>query len=141
MISIGKLSYCAKERNRRSLFVLPLIAIIIFIPMGTLAGVLNTLCANDLTSSSVSEATTLEFMNWYCKSEDAGVVRVIVGSILPPILLTLWETFIMSFWITLSRPSANDSRFVIKDGSAIHQVLLSVGFFEYIPRYCFWVCV
>ena len=86
-----------KERNRRSLFVLPLIAIIIFIPMGTLAGVLNTLCANDVTSSSASEATTLEFMNWYCKSEDAGVVRVIVGSILPPILLTLWETFIMSF--------------------------------------------
>jgi len=86
-----------KERNRRSLFVLPLIAIIIFIPMGTLAGVLNTLCANDIASSSVSEATTLEFMNWYCKSKDARAVRVIVGSILPPILLTLWETFIMSF--------------------------------------------
>jgi len=86
-----------KERNRRSLFVLPLIAIIIFIPMGTLAGVLSTLCANDITSSSVSDATTLDFMDWYCKSKDATAVRVIIGSILPPILLTLWETFIMSF--------------------------------------------
>ena len=86
-----------KERNRRSLFVLPLIVIIIFIPMGTFAGVLNTLCANDISSSSVSEATTLEFMNWYCKSKDARIIKIIVGSILPPILLTLWETFIMSF--------------------------------------------
>ena len=71
-----------KERNRRSLFVLPLIAIIIFIPMGTLAGVLSTLCANDITSSSVSDATTLDFMDWYCKSKDATAVRVIIGSIL-----------------------------------------------------------
>ena len=109
-----------KERNRRSLFVLPLIAIIIFIPMGTLAGVLNTLCANDLTSSSVSEATTLEFMN--------GIARAKMqnhknnrGIDFTANLTHFMGDIHHEFWVTLSRPSTNDSRFVIKNGSAIHK--------------------
>ena len=39
------------------------------------------------------------FLEWYCDNEEVAGLRLLVSGILPPILLTLWEVFAVSFFL------------------------------------------
>jgi hypothetical protein len=81
-----------RQREIRSALVFPLILGIIFIPTGTFTGVMSSLCVSNQFGADRSSA-----LDWYCSSNSARLLRIIVQGILPPILLTLWETFVVSF--------------------------------------------
>jgi hypothetical protein len=81
-----------RQRELRAFLIFPLILTIILIPTGTFTGVMSSLCVANQFGTERSEA-----LDWYCSSDSARLLRVVVQGILPPILLTLWETFIISF--------------------------------------------
>ena len=55
-------------------------------------GVMSSLCVANQFGAKQNEA-----LSWYCSSDAARFLRILVQGILPPILLTLWETFVVSF--------------------------------------------
>ena len=80
------------ERKFRAVVIFPLILAVILIPTGMFAGILSSLCvANQFGAKQSSN------LNWYCTNDSAKYLRVVVQGILPPILLTVWETFVVSF--------------------------------------------
>ena len=81
-----------RQREIRAAMVFPLILGIIFIPTGTFTGVMSSLCVSNQFGTDRNVALT-----WYCSDNSARLLRVVVQGILPPILLTLWETFVVSF--------------------------------------------
>ena len=59
----------------------------ILIPTGMFTGVMSSLCVANQFGAKQNEA-----LSWYCSSDAARFLRILVQGILPPILLTLWET-------------------------------------------------
>lgn len=80
------------QREVRSLLMFPLILAVILIPTGMFTGVMSSLCVANQFGAKQNEA-----LSWYCTSDAARFLRILVQGILPPILLTLWETFVVSF--------------------------------------------
>jgi len=81
-----------RQRELRSLLMFPLILAVILIPTGMFTGVMSSLCVANQFGAKQNEA-----LSWYCSSDAARFLRILVQGILPPILLTLWETFVVSF--------------------------------------------
>ena len=81
-----------RQREFRSAVIFPFILAIILIPTGMFTGVMSSLCVANQFGAKQSSA-----LEWYCSNDRARYLRILVQGILPPILLTLWETFIISF--------------------------------------------
>ena len=47
------------------------------------------------------------FLEWYCDNKEVEGLRLLVSGILPPILLTLWEVFAVSFFLLYLVQSQN----------------------------------
>lgn len=81
-----------RQREIRSMVIFPLILTIILIPTGMFTGVMSSLCVANQFGANHNDG-----LKWYCSSDSARYLRILVQGILPPILLTLWETFVVSF--------------------------------------------
>ncbi|BDA42606.1 probable CSC1-like protein ERD4 at C-terminar half [Coccomyxa sp. Obi] len=79
-----------RERELREILVLPLIVGIMLVPIGLFSGAVAqatvAICGNTSTSNVL-------YSEWYCKRKSIG--RSIITSILPTILLMLWQNLIM----------------------------------------------
>jgi DNA-directed RNA polymerase III subunit RPC2 len=82
------LLYRRHQSLTRIAFISPLIAFILLFPSGIFTVGIASACMGDVPSS----------LDWYC-SEDAKGFKIFVSGLLPPILLTLWEVFVVSFFL------------------------------------------
>ena len=84
--------YRRNQSMRRVFFIMPMIILLILFPSGIFTVGISMAC-------NVEPPSGLRgFLNWYC-SEEAVVFQSIVSGLLPPILLTLWEVFVVSFFM------------------------------------------
>ena len=84
------------EDNRvNAVMAWPLILALIFFPTGMFATIVTSVCQ---VQSDTQSADITGFLDWYC-SEDAKVYAGLISGVLPPILLTLWEVFVISFYM------------------------------------------
>ena len=82
------LLYRRHQSLTRIALISPLIAFILLFPSGIFTVGIASACMGDVPSS----------LDWYC-SEDAAGFKIFVSGLLPPILLTLWEVFVVSFFL------------------------------------------
>ena len=78
----------------RFLFVYPAIFILILTPSTLIATMITSACTLKAPSDSMEK-----FLEWYCDEKEVEGLRLLVSGILPPILLTLWEVFAVSFFL------------------------------------------
>ena len=78
----------------RFVFVYPAIVILILTPSTLVATMITSACTLKAPSDN-----TESFLEWYCDNEEVAGLRLLVSGILPPILLTLWEVFAVSFFL------------------------------------------
>ena len=84
--------YRRNQSMRRVFFIMPMIILLILFPSGIFTVGISMAC-------NVEPPSGLRgFLTWYC-SEEAVVFQSIVSGLLPPILLTLWEVFVVSFFM------------------------------------------
>ena len=82
------LLYRRHQSLYRIFLISPLIAFILLFPSGIFTVGIASACVGDVPTS----------LDWYC-SEDAEGFKIFVSGLLPPILLTLWEVFVVSFFL------------------------------------------
>lgn len=78
----------------RFMFVYPAIVILILTPSTLVATMITSACTLKAPSDSIES-----FLEWYCDNKEVEGLRLLVSGILPPILLTLWEVFAVSFFL------------------------------------------
>ena len=78
----------------RFMFVYPAIVILILTPSTLVATMITSACTLQAPSDSIET-----FLEWYCDNKEVEGLRLLVSGILPPILLTLWEVFAVSFFL------------------------------------------
>ena len=84
--------YRRNQSMRRVFLIMPMIILLILFPSGIFTVGISMAC-------NVEPPSGLRgFLTWYC-SEEAVVFQSIVSGLLPPILLTLWEVFVVSFFM------------------------------------------
>ena len=83
------------ENRSRALTVWPLILLVMLFPTGMFATAVTSVCQVRQTDSRLGGG---EFFDWYC-SDDARVYAALISGVLPPVLLTLWEVFVISFYM------------------------------------------
>ena len=83
------LLYRRHQSTYRIFLISPLIAFILLFPSGIFTVGVASACVGDARPSS---------LDWYC-SEDAEGFKIFISGLLPPILLTLWEVFVVSFFL------------------------------------------
>jgi len=84
------------EDNRvNAMMAWPFILTLIFFPTGMFATIVTSVCQ---VQSDSSTADITGFLDWYC-SDDAKVYAGLISGVLPPVLLTLWEVFVISFYM------------------------------------------
>ncbi|CAK0783273.1 hypothetical protein CVIRNUC_006472 [Coccomyxa viridis] len=83
------------QRTLREAMVLPLIIIVMLVPLGlftgTLAQATSAICGGSDTGRN-SKLAVLR-TSWYC--EDGSLIRPLITSLLPSLLLTTWQSLIM----------------------------------------------
>jgi hypothetical protein len=83
------LLYRRHQSLYRIFLISPLIAFILLFPSGIFTVGIASACVGEDVPTS---------LDWYC-SEDAKGFQIFVSGLLPPILLTLWEVFVVSFFL------------------------------------------
>jgi len=84
------------DDNRiNAIMVWPIILLIMLFPTGMFATIVTSVCQ---VESDTNSRYLNSFLSWYCSSE-ARIYRGLISGVLPPILLTLWEVFVISFYM------------------------------------------
>ena len=86
------LLYRRPQSLRRIFLISPVIILVILFPSGIFTVGIASACVVEPPNGLKS------FLSWYC-SDEAVVFNTLISGILPPILLTLWEVFVVSFFI------------------------------------------
>lgn len=86
------LLYRSSDAKWRILLVTPVIVLLILFPSGIFTVGIASACIVDPPKGLGS------FLEWYC-STSARPFKTIISGLLPPVLLTLWEVFIVSFFM------------------------------------------
>lgn len=88
------LLFRSSDNSARALAVWPIILMVMLFPTGMFATAVTSVCqvrqGNDIVGGA--------FFDWYC-SDDAAVYTGLISGVLPPVLLTLWEVFVISFYM------------------------------------------
>uniref|UniRef100_A0A7R9TNG7 Uncharacterized protein n=1 Tax=Micromonas pusilla TaxID=38833 RepID=A0A7R9TNG7_MICPS len=82
----------SKHSKRRVFVIMPFVFLLIIFPSSIFTVGLASACVVDPPVGMEG------FLEWYCSSE-AKPFNVLISGLLPPILLTLWETFVVSFFM------------------------------------------
>ena len=82
------LLYRREQSLRRIVLITPLILFILLFPSGIFTVGIASACVGERPGS----------LDWYC-SEEAEGFNIFVSGLLPPVLLTLWEVFVVSFFL------------------------------------------
>ena len=81
------LLYRRHQSTYRIFLISPLIAFILLFPSGIFTVGVASACTGNAPPS----------LDWYCSSAEG--FKLFIGGLLPPILLTLWEVFVVSFFL------------------------------------------
>ena len=84
------------ENRQRARKVWPIILLLMFAPSGMFSTAVTSFCK--VRGDDTSGFLRGETFDWYCSSE-GKYVRVLLSGILPPVILTLWEVFVISFYM------------------------------------------
>ena len=86
------LLYRETQSRYRIFIITPIIALVVLFPSGIFTVGIASACV-------VEPPDGLEkFLSWYC-DPDRAFFNTLISGLLPPILLTLWEVFVVSFFI------------------------------------------
>ena len=83
------------ENRSRALTVWPLILLVMLFPTGMFATAVTSVCQVRQADSRLDGG---ELFDWYC-SDKARVYAALISGVLPPVILTLWEVFVISFYM------------------------------------------
>jgi DNA-directed RNA polymerase III subunit RPC2 len=83
------------DNRARALAIWPFIIALMIFPTGMFATAVTSVCQVREGDDVVDGGAVLD---WYC-SDDAKVYTAIISGVLPPIILTLWEVFVISFYM------------------------------------------
>ena len=84
------------ENRQRAMKVWPIILLLMFVPSGMFSTAVTSFCK--VQGDDSDGFLRGETFNWYCSSE-GKYVRVLLSGVLPPVILTLWEVFVISFYM------------------------------------------
>jgi hypothetical protein len=83
------------DNRARALAIWPFIIALMIFPTGMFATAVTSVCQVREGDDVINSGAALD---WYC-SDDAKVYAAIISGVLPPIILTLWEVFVISFYM------------------------------------------
>ena len=95
MTSTGRRSYTHVRESKQSWLIVAAHLARHALPDRYVRPAVTSVCQVRQTDSRLGGG---EFFDWYC-SDDARVYAALISGVLPPVLLTLWEVFVISFYM------------------------------------------